>query len=49
MSTTNIYILKLIDNKFYIGYTDNIKKRVQDHIDGNGCTFTKTYIPYFNN
>jgi predicted GIY-YIG superfamily endonuclease len=45
MSTTNIYILKLIDNKFYIGYTDNIKKRVQDHIDGNGCTFTKTYKP----
>ena len=45
MSTTNIYILSLVENKYYIGYTDNIKKRVQEHIDGKGSSFTKKYRP----
>jgi predicted GIY-YIG superfamily endonuclease len=45
MIITNIYILKLVDNKYYIGFTDNIKKRVQEHIDGNGSSFTKMYRP----
>ena len=45
MSTTNIYILSLVENKYYIGYTDNIKKRVQDQIDGKGSSFTKKYRP----
>ena len=45
MSTTNIYILSLIENKYYIGYTDNIKKRIQEHIDGKGSSFTIKYRP----
>jgi hypothetical protein len=45
MSITNIYILKLEGNKFYVGYSSDIKKRIQEHIDGNGSSFTKKYKP----
>ena len=34
MST--IYILKLEDNKYYVGKTKNINKRILDHYTNNG-------------
>jgi hypothetical protein len=43
--TTNIYILKLEHNKWYIGKTDNIEKRFEDHLQGNGSQWTKKYKP----
>ena len=45
MSTTNIYILKLEGNRYYIGYTSDPKKRINEHLNGNGCSFTKKYKP----
>ena len=43
--TTNIYILKLVDNKYYVGKSDNVEKRFIDHIKGYGSAWTKKYEP----
>ena len=43
MST--IYILKLQDNKYYVGKTNNINKRILDHFTNNGSEWTKKYEP----
>ena len=41
--TTNIYILKLEQNKYYIGKTDNIDKRILQHKNSSGSAWTKKY------
>ena len=40
-----IYCLKLESNKYYIGLTTDLKKRINCHISGRGAVFTKTYKP----
>lgn len=43
--TTNIYILKLEKQKFYVGKTENVSRRYQEHVNGTGSTWTKKYKP----
>ena len=43
--TTNIYILKLKDNNYYVGKTKDVNKRFQEHISGNGSSWTKKHEP----
>jgi hypothetical protein len=43
--TTNIYILKLKNNKYYVGKSNDPQKRFKEHISGNGSAFTKKYKP----
>ena len=38
-----VYILLTENNTLYCGYTDNIEKRFQQHIEGNGAKYTKAY------
>ena len=45
IQTTNIYVLKLKENKYYIGKSDNVLNRFQQHINGNGSSWTKKYKP----
>lgn len=45
MSTTSIYVLRLTDNKFYIGKSSDVERRVQQHIDGEGAGWTRKYPP----
>lgn len=45
MSTTNIYILKLKNNKYYIGKTNDVNKRFQQHVSGTGSSWTSTHEP----
>ena len=40
-----IYVLALEQNKYYIGKTNNLQFRIQDHVDGNGACWTKLYKP----
>jgi len=40
-----IYILKLQDNKYYVGKTDNFEKRYQEHLNGSASSWTKKYKP----
>jgi predicted GIY-YIG superfamily endonuclease len=41
----SIYILKLEDNKYYVGKTKNINKRILEHFSNNGSEWTKKYKP----
>ena len=43
--STNIYILRLIQNNFYIGKSNNPMKRIQQHIAGKGAAWTKKHPP----
>lgn len=42
-----VYILKCIDNSFYIGYTKNLEKRITEHNSGNklGSLYLKSKVP----
>lgn len=40
-----IYSLKLTDNKYYIGKTDNPNFRLENHFESNGSAWTKKYNP----
>jgi len=40
-----IYVLELEQNKYYVGKTNNINFRIQDHINSNGSSWTKKYKP----
>jgi len=45
MATTTIYILRLSGGKYYVGKTDNMEKRYQQHLSGNGSAWTRKYKP----
>lgn len=40
-----IYILKLKNNKYYIGKTQDVENRFKQHINGVGSSWTKKYKP----
>jgi predicted GIY-YIG superfamily endonuclease len=44
-SSTNIYVLKLVDNRYYIGKSKNVESRYKKHCDGYGSAWTSTYRP----
>lgn len=41
----SIYILKLEQDKYYIGKTKNSDYRIQNHFNGNGSAWTNKYKP----
>jgi len=43
--STNIYILELINKKFYIGKTNNPEFRLEQHFNSNGSAWTKKHKP----
>ncbi|MBA3756889.1 MAG: GIY-YIG nuclease family protein [Nitrosomonas sp.] len=38
-----IYVLRLQDDKYYVGKTSKLEKRLQDHREGNGSHWTSLY------
>lgn len=40
-----IYVLSLIENKFYVGKSQNVLNRLNQHIDGSGSVWTTIYKP----
>ena len=40
-----IYILQLLNNKYYIGITSNLERRICEHFDGKGASWTKINKP----
>lgn len=40
-----VYILHLETNKYYVGKALDVEKRLQEHINGQGCEWTRTYKP----
>ena len=45
MSTTNIYILRLEGGRYYVGKSDNVMNRYQQHLNGGGSAWTRKYKP----
>ena len=45
MSNTNIYILQLEGGRYYIGKSDNVMNRYQQHLNGGGAAWTRKYKP----
>lgn len=40
-----IYILKLEEEKYYVGKTENLDERIKQHFTNNGTVWTKKYKP----
>lgn len=40
-----IYILLCFDNSFYTGSTNDVEKRLRDHLAGKGAKYTKSHKP----
>ena len=36
-----VYILELIDGSYYVGFTDNLDRRLHEHSLGIACSHTK--------
>jgi predicted GIY-YIG superfamily endonuclease len=45
MEKTNIYVLKLQGNKYYVGKSNDVNGRYQQHMGGQGSAWTKKYKP----
>jgi predicted GIY-YIG superfamily endonuclease len=43
--TTNIYVLQLEGNKWYVGKAANVEARYQQHLNGQGSMWTQKYKP----
>jgi len=41
----NLYVLELENSKYYVGKTDKLDFRLNDHFDSNGSMWTKKYSP----
>jgi predicted GIY-YIG superfamily endonuclease len=42
---TNVYILKLVAGKYYVGISKNPQKRIKDHFAGRGAGWTRKHAP----
>lgn len=40
-----VYILQTENNTLYCGYTDNVEKRFQAHLEGKGAKYTRANKP----
>jgi len=40
-----IYVLKLVDDRYYVGRTCNILRRIKEHFTEGGAIYTKKYKP----
>ena len=40
-----IYMLKCVDERYYVGYTHNLEERIKLHNKGNGAKYLKTRLP----
>lgn len=41
----SLYVLKLEDDKWYVGKSADVAKRFEQHVQGKGAAWTKTYKP----
>ena len=44
MRLYSVYIIKLINGDYYVGRTDNFKRRIREHYSGQQRT-TKNFLP----
>jgi predicted GIY-YIG superfamily endonuclease len=44
-TTTSIYVLRLLNEKYYVGKSTNIQNRIMNHFSNQGACWTKKYKP----
>ena len=44
-SIQRLYVLELENGKYYVGTTNNLQRRFQEHVDGAGSVWTRKYAP----
>jgi predicted GIY-YIG superfamily endonuclease len=44
-SIQRLYVLELKNGKYYVGTTNNLQRRFQEHVDGTGSVWTRKYAP----
>ena len=45
MESTNIYVLRLEGGRYYVGKTDDVARRFEQHSRGEGSAWTRKYKP----
>ena len=45
LTRSYIYVLRLIDERYYVGRTSNFMQRMNEHFNGMGSEYTKKYKP----
>ena len=40
-----VYILRCANNAYYTGYTTDLARRYQEHMDGRGSKYTRSFKP----
>jgi hypothetical protein len=40
-----VYVLRLEEGKYYVGWTGDIRRRIEEHFDGRGASWTRLYPP----
>ena len=45
MNRTHIYVLQCAKGKYYVGKTNNIERRLEEHLEINGSAWTRKYKP----
>jgi predicted GIY-YIG superfamily endonuclease len=45
MSKTNVYVLRLVGGRYYVGKSDNVMQRYQQHLNGGGAAWTRKHKP----
>lgn len=40
-----VYVLLLSDDKYYVGYSTDLERRMGEHFTGNGSLWTQQYTP----
>ena len=43
--TTNVYVLRCSSGKWYVGKSENVERRFEEHKQGTGSTWTSIYRP----
>lgn len=41
---TDLYVLQLENGKYYVGKTNDITRRYNEHKEGKGCEWTKIHL-----
>lgn len=39
-----VYILKCQNGRYYVGQTNNLQRRLKQHVRGDGCKYTADFI-----
>lgn len=40
-----LYLIKCVDGSFYVGYTSDLNRRLEEHNSGRGGRYTKLHKP----